>query len=342
MQCRDARELLDSFVAEELLVETNHELLRHLATCPDCADDLEGRRRIRGGLKQAFTRTADLQMLPEFVGELTSRLRASVQPAARRPWQTRWFGVAASLLLVVGVSAYFLRARVSEVTRLAAGDHQNCAVKFALQEKPISLKEAADRYDAAYARLETTPPDIVGSAAGVLHVADRHSCVFGGRRFGHVVFKLDDHLVSILLTSDDAGSNGAERQRLSWLPRMNGLEMASLRTPGHVVYIVSDLQDSAFREVAEALARPVSRLAALSAVGPLSTELFLDKDRLMPSWVVRELTADDKPMFEVEIRGLEAVSRQDHLYASSRTSLVLSGAEQTTADSGMTSRFVHP
>ena len=265
MQCRDARELLDSFIAEELLVETNHELLRHLATCPDCAAELEGRRQIRGGLKQAFARAADLQMRPEFAGEVAARLRVSVQSSPRRPWQARWFAFAASLLVVVGVSAYFLRERISEVTRLAAGDHQNCAVKFALQEKPISLEEAAQRYDAAYRQLETTPPDMVRTAAGMLRVADRHSCVFGGRRFGHVVFKLDDHLVSVLMTSDDATRSGGERQPLSWLPRMSGLAMASVRTSGHVVYIVSDLQDSAFREVAQALAQPVSRLAALTA-----------------------------------------------------------------------------
>jgi anti-sigma factor RsiW len=264
MQCRDARELLDSFIAEELLVETNHELLRHLATCPDCAAELEGRRRIRGGLRQAFARAADLQMRPEFAGEVTARLRTSVPPTEHRRWQTRWFAIAASLLIVVGASAYLLRARISEVTRLAAGDHQNCAVKFALQEKPISLKEAAERYDAAYARLETTPPDMVRTAAGLLRVADRHSCVFGGRRFGHVVFKIDDHLVSVLMTNDDAASKGDERQ-LSWLPRTNGLAMASVRTPGHVVYIVSDLQDSAFHDVAQALAQPVSSLAALTA-----------------------------------------------------------------------------
>jgi anti-sigma factor RsiW len=266
MQCRDARELLDSFIGEELLVETNHELLRHLATCPECSAELEGRRRIRSGLKQAFSRSAELQMRPQLADDLTARLRASAQSAARPAWQTRWFAIAASLLVVAGVSVYFLRARISEVTRLAAGDHQNCAVKFALQEKPISLKEAAERYDAAYAELVTTPPDTIRTAAGILRIADRHSCVFGGRRFGHVVFRLDDHLVSVLMTQDEiAGTSPKDDVRqISWLPRMNGFGMASLHTTGHVVYIVSDLQDSEFRVVAQALAQPVSQLAALS------------------------------------------------------------------------------
>ena len=88
MQCRDARELLDSFIGEELLVETNHDLLRHLATCPECGAELDGRRRIRSGLKQAFLRSADLQVRPEWAEELTIRLRASARPAGRRPCQT--------------------------------------------------------------------------------------------------------------------------------------------------------------------------------------------------------------------------------------------------------------
>ena len=265
MQCRDARELLDSFIGEELLVETNHELLRHLATCPECSAELDGRRQIRSGLKQAFSRSAALQVRPEFANELATQLRTSSHSASKQVWQSRWFAIAASLLIVVGVGTYVLRTRISEATRLAAGDHQNCAVKFALQEKPISLKEAAERYDAAYMQLVTTPPDTVRTDAGMLRVADRHSCVFGGRRFGHVVFRLDDHLVSVLMTQDELTGTSSKNdvRQLSWLPRMNGLGMASLHTTGHVVYIVSDLQDSDFRVVAQALAQPVSQLAAL-------------------------------------------------------------------------------
>jgi hypothetical protein len=265
MQCRDARELLDSFIGEELLVETNHDLLRHLATCPDCTAELESRRRIRSGLKEAFSRSADLQTRPDFANRLTIQLRTGSQPAARQVWQPRWLAIAASLLVIVGAGTYLLRTRISEVTRLAAGDHQNCAVKFALQEKPISLKEASERYDAAYGQLVTTPPDTVRTAAGMLRIADRHSCLFGGRRFGHVVFRLNDHLVSILMTKDELAGTASKDdvRQLSWLPRMNGLGMASLHTTGHVLYIVSDLQDSDFRAVAQALAQPMSQLAVL-------------------------------------------------------------------------------
>ena len=43
MECRDVREMADSFVGEELLTETNHEILRHLETCPTCRADLATR-----------------------------------------------------------------------------------------------------------------------------------------------------------------------------------------------------------------------------------------------------------------------------------------------------------
>ena len=75
MQCRDVRELADSFLSEQLLVETNHELLRHLDTCPDCRADIAGRRALRDGLRAAFARAEGLRPRPEFAAELLATLR---------------------------------------------------------------------------------------------------------------------------------------------------------------------------------------------------------------------------------------------------------------------------
>jgi anti-sigma factor RsiW len=263
MECRDARDLLDSFLAEELLVETNHELLRHLANCAGCKADLDTRSRIRSGLKRAFGRAADLQVRPEFINDVSTRLRAAALAPPRR-WEASWLVAAAAIVLVAIGSAYMLRNRTADVVAVqAAGDHQNCAVKFALKEKPITLEEAAARYDPAYSRLRTSPPNTVVTAAGTLHVADRHSCMFDNRRFAHVVFLLDRHLVSFLMTSDDERQTSSDvTQDLSWLPNKNGLSMASFHTSGHVVYVVSDLQGADFRQVAESLS--ASRVAALA------------------------------------------------------------------------------
>ena len=94
MQCRDVRELADSFLSEQLLVETNHELLRHLETCPDCRADIAGRRAIRDRLRGAFARAEDLRPRPE----LTAELLATLRPASPRRDHVETLGAA----IVVG------------------------------------------------------------------------------------------------------------------------------------------------------------------------------------------------------------------------------------------------
>ena len=80
MSCREFRELIDSYLAEELLVETNHEMLRHLEECASCRAELADRRRLRVHLKSAFIRSPDLQAGPGFVATLTSQLRGVTRP----------------------------------------------------------------------------------------------------------------------------------------------------------------------------------------------------------------------------------------------------------------------
>jgi anti-sigma factor RsiW len=287
MTCCDARELLDSFIAQELLVETNHELLRHLEGCENCRTDLNGRSRLRTALKGAFSRSRDLEPRPDFAREMAARLRAD-GAAAPRPHRGWWMAVAASLIVAAATGAYFITTRVPAAVRLAAGDHQNCAVKYALAERPIPLAEAAAQYDAAYAELQTVPPDTVTTPQGALRVADRHSCVFDGRRFGHVVYQIDGHVVSVLMTKPDTAGAGPVDRQLSWLGRVNGFAMAVTRTPAHAVYIVSDLEDARFRSVAQSLADPLARLSASGSWLPFP----LDAHISVVDSVIRIASAD--------------------------------------------------
>jgi hypothetical protein len=267
MQCREVRDLLDSFLGQELMVETNHELMRHLETCPDCRAELDARRQLRTVLRRAFTSTPALQPRSRFSADALARARTA--QTRRTPWSqlATWGTVAASALLVASAALFVFEHRAGAIARDAVGDHRNCAIKFALAERPIPLGEAATRFDPIYSRLQDTPPDEMVTAAGPLRVVDRHSCVFAGRRFGHVVLRLDGSLVSVLLThsaeSVTPGSNAAAPAP-SWLPRIGGLQVGSFAVPGHLVFIVSDLPEDQFRTVARALTPPLSsRLAIL-------------------------------------------------------------------------------
>ena len=93
-------------------------------------------------------------------------------------------------------------SRASAAARDAAGDHRDCAILFRLGEKPISLENAAERDDASFRLLQTTPSDELTTPAGPVRVIRRHSCEFHGRRFAHVIMQFHGQVVSLLMTSD--------------------------------------------------------------------------------------------------------------------------------------------
>jgi anti-sigma factor RsiW len=64
MRCADARRLAESFLAGELLTETNDQILAHLEMCPGCRTDVERRRSLRDELRRVFHSTQELASSP--------------------------------------------------------------------------------------------------------------------------------------------------------------------------------------------------------------------------------------------------------------------------------------
>ena len=270
MQCRDVRELAESFVTEQLLVETNHAIVAHLSRCAPCRAEVDGLRRLRSATRTALASSPALRPRPELLSELTSRLRAEAErqrPAAVR--SRKWLAVAAILLVIAGAGLVvrgWSAAVFAEILHAAAGDHQFCALTFKLPESPISLEEAARRYDdvvnTALAAIEPTVTELSG---GPLVIEERHSCVFEGRRFAHIVLRYKRQLVSVLV-SDDEGTIAAlwttgpsATTTLETLPATDGFQVASFRAQRHLVFVVSSLNDHDVRAVAETVLGPLSR-----------------------------------------------------------------------------------
>jgi hypothetical protein len=255
MDCRKVRELADSFLSEQLLVETNHEVLRHLETCPDCREELAGRRTMRDQLRGAFTRAEELRPRPELASELMAKLRASGPEAiSRRSLLQSWWAIAAGLVLAAAGGWYVRtsssRSRLAALARAAAGDHQNCAVRFNLAEKPIRLDEAARRYGAPYGALATFE---LPAADAPIELLDRHSCVYQDRRFGHVVFRYRGALTSLLVT-DGVPPTSPELE-----PVESGPAVVSLPAGRFVGFVVADLDRNEILRLAQALSLPLSR-----------------------------------------------------------------------------------
>jgi len=270
MTCRDVRELGDSFLGDELLAETNHELLRHLETCPSCRQDFDGRRRLRAGLQRSFEHAGDLQPRPEFINQLTATLRDAALSEDRPPAvPSRWVALAAGVVLAAGLAAMAYVDRTLSPTdalaRDAIGDHRNCALNYRLVKKPVPLEDAAQRFDSAYRLLLDAPEDDVQTPGGPVRVVERHSCAYRERRFGHVIMQYRGRVVSLLMTADAADVD------IDVVPRVIGpttsrLSVVSVTGSGHAVLLVSDLGRPELTQL--------SRIVSLPLVQRLQGTLF--------------------------------------------------------------------
>jgi anti-sigma factor RsiW len=271
MECRDVREMADSFLGEELLTETNHEILRHLETCPVCRTDLAARRALRAAVQRAFHHTRDLDPSAAFMAHLRATLRdaAHTVRAPRRIKFRGWWALAATVLLAIALGfAYRGRGWItaaSGLARAAVGDHRNCALQFRLAEKPISLEEAAQGYGAPYRVLESLPPNDVTTAVGPAHVLERHACVYDGRRFAHVVLEYRGTHVSLLVTARDGGGLiGVPDEARPTLNegRVDSMSVVSVQASQYMIFFVGDLAQADLARLADAVAGPLSRQLA--------------------------------------------------------------------------------
>lgn len=271
MNCRDVRQVADSFLCEELLTETNHEILRHLDTCPSCRTEIDGRRRLRGALRTAFHRAPELQPAGEFTDRLRDQLRqAAVHPHRVRAFSGRWLALAAGLVLAAGVTAAMLLNRspgpAEALMNDAIGDHRNCALKYRLARAPVTLEEAAQRFDSSYRLLLSAPPDDIPTPDGSARVIERHSCEYGAHRFGHVILRYRGRVVSLLVTANEKPTAAAESAEA--IPHligrpMEGLSVVSVNGSRHAVMLVSDLEKNELTQLAGIVSLPlVQRLGA--------------------------------------------------------------------------------
>lgn len=270
MNCREVRDVADSFLSEELLTETNHEILRHLDGCPSCRADIDARRRLRGALRTAFDRAPELQPAAEFTARLREQLRhaATHKQPSRRP-STAWLALAAGLLVAVGVSAAIVFNRASApaemLARDAVGDHRNCALNYRLDKRPVPLEEAARRFDSAYRLLLDSPPQDISTPDGPARVIERHSCEYGAHRFGHVILQYRGRVVSLLVTANESASglDGSAEAIPHVIGRpMDGLSVVSVNGSRHAVMLVSDLDRRELTQLAGVVSLPLAQRLA--------------------------------------------------------------------------------
>lgn len=298
MQCSDFHKIADSYLGDELLIETNHEVIAHLEACPACRRELAARRELRVQLRAAFANSAALQPTSEFTNRLHAHLRAQALHETTTVTRGQWMAIAASVLLFVAIGLLATRRTthhtsielvdrgrgnqneakriessspppntsrdavnlfMAEAAELAAGDHRDCAIDYKLAEEPIPLEEAGRRYDRAYINLASAVMSRQTKLAGGVQFIEAHSCVFNGKRFGHIILKEGNHLVSVLVTDLDnapteiAAQTSPEASQAIVNSSVEGYQVSYLTTAKHGIFVVSDLEAARNSQLASIL-----------------------------------------------------------------------------------------
>src|SRR5262245_4328861 len=278
MDCRKFKEMLDSFLSGQLLVETNHAILQHAEHCSACRAELAARRQLRDllqktCLKETMSQDAQVRLRERL---RTEAMREETAGVNRQSFFTHLFSsrlrlAAAAAIIALLIGAAFRLSQLwprpvyaaelsSALIGQAAGDHDHCARQFADREQPQAMDEAVAKYDSAYADLDKVAEAVAQEMQ--LHAA--HICSFAGRNFAHLVYTRNGQLVSLMVTERDARA-----MRQGVVPPDDGLRaglqqalhdrytVSAYQSARHIVLVVSSLPEAENNALAERVAAPV-------------------------------------------------------------------------------------
>jgi anti-sigma factor (TIGR02949 family) len=279
--CDKTRRYLDSYISNELLVETNHEVLRHLEGCPTCSAELEARTRLRKRLKTAVVS----QPVPP---DLQARIRERIRDrGARNFWRFEWVRWAAAAafatMLVVSIGfwglgrspalpplgnrpaqdAYIQKISQAISAMLSPGlrDHVHCAIFRKYPEHPPTLEQMAKSMGPAYGGLVQL---VKANVPDQYRIVMAHQCSYKGRHFVHLTLREGAHLISLVIAKKQ---DGETLQKLSPALRPSGIpvyesqaerfEVAGFETGQYLAFVVSDMSGGRNLQIAGSLAPAV-------------------------------------------------------------------------------------
>ena len=235
--CHKFRARLDSYIDDELLTESNLEMIEHFRRCNACTQEARERRDTRRRLQKAVR---DVPAPAGLEQRVRDRLR---QPKHPQPKKLFLMAIAAALALCFGVVRF--RDSGGELLRMAFDDHLHCAVTHhpapRLPGEPNQLPERLRGL--AVAMRERVPSDFALLLA--------HECQDQGRSFVHLTFGDGLHLLSLVITrreNDESLGVGVRRAA------RGRFQLAAFETGDFFVYTVSDLSAQANANVLAAFA----------------------------------------------------------------------------------------
>jgi hypothetical protein len=271
--CKRIRSYLDSYLNNELMVETNHEVLTHLERCKACSRSLEGRARLKAQLKRAVMQDYAPATLRERIGVDLRRSRGF-------SFNTLSLSLAAAAaVLVIAMATFFtsgptrnalsLQAQVAsgdvtgQVLKIGFDNHVNCTIDHKLANEQFTAEQMSEMLGPEYAGLVALVKEKMPEA---YTVAVGHRCDYQGREFIHLILRNQDNVVSLVITRKNgeafpAGGAGAVLQasgvpihETSW----HKIQVAGMETRDYLAFVISNKNLEGNEQIASSLAPAVS------------------------------------------------------------------------------------
>ncbi len=279
MQCRDFREISEAYLSDELLVETNLQVYRHMENCQSCRSDFAARRALRMKVRSAVVESPEFAVSEAFQRDLAARLRdtAVSDPAWRGFFAMPRIFVPALAALLIAVFASFvtyqynftsttselanlrngLTSYLTEVSFAAIGNHKNCALdkmeKWESGNLPIS--------DDGTAMANNVIGPLRSSFSDDFEILHSHDCIYEGRRFSHVIVRRGGRTLSVFFDRSNESNHLAKEEGVKdsiICNKENGMQVASFRVNGYAVFVVSDMPEPENLEIARSISDAMS------------------------------------------------------------------------------------
>jgi hypothetical protein len=242
MNCEYFNEIADSYLSDELAVETNHDVISHLENCVACRKELGKRRELRNRLRSSMRNAPEFLIDPEFAADMRSILKGG---QSYQPWRLRWpiFVPVLATLFIFGVSGFiwlYQDGQNSPIVRLHVADvllqqavnrHTECGLKY-LKRWETDIKDLSAEKVEFVKALQTDETEIL----------EVHDCFFGNKRFTHYILRRDGKIFSVLRTKSDPGLTSDESFITS--DREGGFQVASFQTKNETVFVISDMDET--------------------------------------------------------------------------------------------------
>ncbi|MBI3652875.1 MAG: zf-HC2 domain-containing protein [Acidobacteria bacterium] len=267
-ECKKLRPYLDSYVNNELLVETNHAVLKHLQECGDCLLALDSRLRVKGALQVAVCK----DVAPS---ELQYRIQRELRKSKAAPflgWRNWMLVVAVAVIVMIGSWGLFTaiqnnkvaasesaKRQNARVLHVGLGDHVHCAVERKFADEPFTEAEMSAKLGSEFSGLVQLLKDHV---PGDYQVVTGHRCTFQQREFVHFILRHQEKMMSLVLTqkNGEAFSTATIGDVLQasgvtlHTGRLENYEVAGFATGDYLAFVVSNLDKSESDKIAADLA----------------------------------------------------------------------------------------